>query len=128
MTDDDKVGYKHPPKTTQFRQGQSGNPKGRPKGTRNLKTDLEEELYEQIRITTQGGGSQKMTKQRGFIKYLFARALKGDMRAAALILNMRYRLIEPEQDDQPPSDLSPEDARLLQGYLQRHARDGDRHE
>ena len=49
-------------------------------------------------------------------------------RAAALILNMRYRLIEPEQDDQPPSDPSPEDARLLEEYLQRHARGGERHE
>jgi hypothetical protein len=127
MTDDDKVGYKHPPMTTQFRRGQSGNPKGRPKGTRNLKTDLVEELYEQIRITAQGD-SYKVTKQRALIKALVARALKGDTRAATLILNMRYRLIEPEQDDQPPSDLSPEDARLLQGYLQRHARGGDRHE
>ena len=25
------VGYKHPPQKTQFRKGQSGNPKGRPK-------------------------------------------------------------------------------------------------
>lgn len=29
--DNDNVGYKHPPKSFQFRKGQSGNPKGRPK-------------------------------------------------------------------------------------------------
>jgi hypothetical protein len=29
----EEVGYKHPPKRTRFKPGQSGNPKGRPKGT-----------------------------------------------------------------------------------------------
>src|ERR1700742_2968486 len=46
----DGVGYKRPPKHTQFRPGQSGNPKGRPKGTQNLKSDLREELGEIVRV------------------------------------------------------------------------------
>ncbi len=40
------VGYRKPPKHTRFKPGQSGNPRGRPKGTKNLKTDLIEELGE----------------------------------------------------------------------------------
>ena len=44
MPDDYKVGYKQPPKTAQFQKGKSGNPRGRPKNARNLKTDLAEEL------------------------------------------------------------------------------------
>ncbi len=35
----DPVGYCKPPKRTRFQPGQSGNPRGRPKGTKNLKTD-----------------------------------------------------------------------------------------
>ena len=46
MADDEKVGYRRPPKKSRFKPGQSGNPKGRPKGTKNLKRDLIEELQE----------------------------------------------------------------------------------
>jgi hypothetical protein len=42
MTDDYEVGYKRPPRNTRFCKGQTGNPHGRPKGARNIKTDLAE--------------------------------------------------------------------------------------
>ena len=88
MSDDGyEVGYKRPPKHTQFQKGRSGNPNGRPKGTRNLKTDLLEELAETI-VIREGERPRQVSKQRAFVKTLMAKALKGDMRAAAPLLRL----------------------------------------
>ncbi len=88
-----QVGYRKPPKHTRFKPGQSGNPRGRPKGTNNLKTDLMEELGEKIAIR-EGDQSRRISKQRAVVKTLVARTLKGDARAATLLTSMMMRLLE----------------------------------
>jgi hypothetical protein len=70
---DYEVGYKTPPKDTQFKPGQSRNPNGRPKGARNLKTDLADELQERI-VLREGGERRTVSKQRAMLK-LMERAL-----------------------------------------------------
>jgi Family of unknown function (DUF5681) len=60
---DSRVGYKRPPQHSKFKPGQSGNPKGRPKGALNLETDLTQELSEKIAIR-EGERSLKLSKQR----------------------------------------------------------------
>lgn len=94
------VGYRNPPQATRFKPGQSGNPKGRPKGTTNhLSTDLAAELGEQITVR-EGGRERRVSKQRALIKSLMAKALKGDVRATAAILALYARVLadapEPE--------------------------------
>lgn len=54
MTRNYDIGYGKPPKASQFKPGKSGNPKGRPRSSRNLKTDLEEELFEVMAVTERG--------------------------------------------------------------------------
>ena len=44
MARDYEIGYGRPPKHTQFKKGQSGNPEGRPKGIKSLSTELDDEL------------------------------------------------------------------------------------
>jgi hypothetical protein len=98
------VGYGKPPKGAQFRKGRSGNPRGRPRGSLNLATDLTAELGEHITVR-EDGRSRKVSKQRALIKSLMAKALQGDVRATASLLALYARVItEPPHDDDQPID------------------------
>ncbi len=92
-SNDYDVGYKKPPKRTRFKPGQSGNPRGRPKDTKNLKTDLMEELREEI-VVREGDRPQKVSKQRALLKSVVNRAIKGDPRATAIALSTMLRLLD----------------------------------
>lgn len=112
------VGYGKPPKRTQFSKGQSGNPAGRPKGTKNLKTDLIEELQERI-LVREAGGERQLSKQRALLKSITAKAIKGDTRAANLILTMVFRLLEEESEAGPETPLSAEEWDILRALESR---------
>jgi hypothetical protein len=48
---DYEVGYGKPPRQTRFKQGQSGNVQGRPRGSKNLTTVMLKELSEKVTIS-----------------------------------------------------------------------------
>lgn len=92
-----EVGFRNPPKEHQFPKGTSGNPMGRPKGTRNLKTDLLEELGEMVKVR-EGDQDRRISKQRALIKTQVARALNGNDRAAAKIIDLYVKVIGLDHD------------------------------
>ena len=116
--EEEKVGYRKPPTKTRFKPGQSGNPNGRPKGSVNLKTDLRSELSEKIRIR-EGERSLKVSKQRAMLKALVAKALKGDARAANVVLTLVGRLFEPEAVAEEVPALTSDDEAILARFLAR---------
>jgi hypothetical protein len=95
-----KVGYGKPPRGMQFKRGKSGNPKGRPRGSRNLAIDLAAELGEPITVR-EDGRHRRVSKQRALIKSLMAKSLQGDVRAAAALLSLYARVITESPEDQP---------------------------
>ena len=95
----DKVGYGQPPKHTQFKKGQSGNLKGRPKQvqahmpvSRIIRHSLSEEVQGLV-----NGRTRKMTKLAAIIEVQSAKALKGDTRAAKLVIDLGHKHIAPHQ-------------------------------
>jgi Family of unknown function (DUF5681) len=112
-----KVGYSKPPKATQFRKGRSGNPRGRPKGSLNLATDLTAELGEHITVR-EDGRPRKVSKQRALIKSLMAKALQGDVRATAALLALYARVITevPEDQNEP---IHTEELQILRRFAPR---------
>jgi hypothetical protein len=113
---DDYIGYRKPPKASRWRKGQSGNRRGRQKVARNLKTELTEELGEIISVKEQGL-ARTITKQRGIIKAMTAKALQGDTRAASILINMMFRLLHPELIEDVPTELAKEDEAILDAFV-----------
>lgn len=114
-TNSDNVGYKKPPKCTQFQPGQSGNPEGRPKGVKNLATDLQGELEQKI-IITEANKTQEVTKQRAMLKTLFAKALKGDTRAANVLITLILGLEQANASTEHQDALGKDDLEILANY------------
>ncbi len=96
---DYEVGYGKPPRDTRFLKGQSGNPRGRPSGAKNLKTLLSEALNEPV-IVTENGGRRKVTKRQAIITQLVNRSATADFRAIKILLDM-LREIENQTEPAP---------------------------
>lgn len=116
------VGFAKPPKKHQFKPGESGNPKGRPKGVKNLATDLEEELGEKL-LVIEAGKQQAVTKQRAMLKALVAKALKGDVRAASTLLNLIPSVEQAQKMAVESTSLSAADQAVLDAFRQKLAKE-----
>ena len=74
------VGFGKPPRHTRFRKGISGNPKGRPKGTRNLATALRRILQEKV-VINENGVRKTRSKLEAAVTQLVNKAAIGDLLA-----------------------------------------------
>ncbi len=112
-----QVGYRRPPKSGQFKKGESGNPKGRPKGARGLEKVVLDELKTKITVN-ENGRSKKVKKVEAIAKQMVNKAMTGDAKSISLVLGVSQRhedklaakgvpLIEtlPEEDKQVMESL-----------------------
>ena len=96
------TGFGKPPTTARFQKGESGNPTGRPKGSRALRTDVKEVLDLEVQVQLPSGG-HTVSMQQAMVLSMAAKAAKGDTRAALFMLKVMEiavpdRLKEAEEE------------------------------
>lgn len=116
------VGYGKPPVASRFQPGRSGNPKGRPRRHRNLRTVLDETLDQCVTIR-EGERSRRLTKREALILTLVNNALKNDPKAITSLVALA-RAVGLVDEPPVPSHQEPitiNDDALLADYVARHA-------
>jgi hypothetical protein len=119
-TDDHElVGPGHPPKKHQFPKGKSGNPKGRPKGAKGLKTIFDKEVNERLSITV-NGRKQSLSKLELTVKRLVEKAMKGEQRSIEKLLDMNITLFGHGDEDEGEADrLTPAEEAFVASLMRR---------
>lgn len=115
-----EVGYRRPPKRTQFKKGESGNPKGRPKGARGLEKVVMEELKAKITVN-ENGRSKRVRKVEAIAKQMVNKAMTGDPKAISLVIGVSNRHDDKLAAKDIPilETLPEEDQHVMQSLLAR---------
>ena len=110
------IGYGRPPEEHQFKPGQSGNKHGRPRGSKNEATIVNEILNRKIEMR-QNGISRKITILEAIFLKFTEEALKGNSKAAAFILNRKQSADSSGQSVDPVLDA--DDQKIFDLFAQR---------
>lgn len=94
------VGKGKPPEHTRFQKGQSGNPTGRRKGSKNVATLLEQVLNERV-VVTENGKRKRITKLQAMLKQLANQAASGDHRAIKQLMPLALGSSSAAASDSP---------------------------
>ena len=108
------VGYGNPPKKNRFKPGQSGNPKGRPKGAKSAEIILRTILNRKIAIR-ESGKTRKITVLEAMFLKFAEEGLKGNPKAAAFLLN-RYAM---ESSGEEPGEIHGDDQEILEAFTRK---------
>lgn len=117
---DYEVGYGKPPIQTRFKQGQSGNVRGRPSGSKNLATVLMKALSERVTIG-ENGRRRKITMREALIKQAINKAVAGNPRLIQILFNqipiLEARFEQSRAATFEPTPLPPGIVNLFEGAV-----------
>src|SRR5262249_13159295 len=94
-----EVGNKRPPKQFQFKPGQSGNPKGRPKGSTSFEDEVQKDLSKLVTVS-KNGKPARMSKREVAVRRLVDRAMTGDPKSTAIIIGLGKRNEKPKTGEE----------------------------
>jgi hypothetical protein len=120
----DKVGYCKPPAKTRFKPGQSGNPRGRKKGRKNIATIINDPLYEKATVRI-NGRARTLCRIEAVMQVTMAKALSGDLNALAKIVELANKFGKFEFPHERPASTGAREklARLIRLEMQKDGSD-----
>jgi hypothetical protein len=110
-----ETGYGKPPKRHQFKPGQTGNRRGRPKGSKNTATLLREILDRKIELRT-GHSVRKISLREAMLTRFTEFALKGDTKCASFLLQ---RYDGAETDSEQETSTTAEEHEIIRAYFEK---------
>lgn len=120
---DYELGYMKPPKSGQFQPGQSGNPKGRPSGSKNTYKLLDDIVNEKVQIT-KNGRPVRISKKQAMLLQAVNKAVQGELKALQTLLPMMTAVDNRNEELAKVADaIRQDDKEILTQYLKDHTND-----
>ncbi len=117
------IGYGKPPKSGQFKPGESGNPRGRPKGQKSVSTLIDEVMRKKVRIR-EGGKVKKVSQVEALLRRVLRDGLKGNAKATDQVIKLLQMGQTLSQYEEGASDIADTDTAsdiaALQKLLEMH--------
>ena len=120
MSDDYKAGPRRPPLDTRWKKGQSGNPSGRRKGSRNTRTIWRDAMAQLVKVKV-NGRLRTMTRREALILKLLDNAA-GDRKTLETVLKLDREFLGFEIETDQEFDAS--DAEIVENYVRRRRTGG----
>ena len=119
-TRDYEVGYGKPTLHTQFQKGKSGNPKGRPRGKKNMSTLLSTALNASI-VVVANGRRKKITKREAIVTQMVDKSASADLRATKMLIDMMKDIERKAGVAAPPEPhrFAPADEQVIKHMVAR---------
>ena len=113
---DYEIGFGRPPKATRFKPGESGNPRGRPKGSRPVGAVLQEVLHQRIPVT-ENGRTRRLPALEVMLRRLANEAMRSEPSAVKLMLSLVDRYAEAPEATLSVDEVLAEDQAIIARYL-----------